>query len=152
MDIVNEWLESMGSKSGQQISLDKDGGCSIEWDKNVVMVVDSQEESPVFHISSPVMEIPATGTEDLLELFTRALSLNMFTQQTRGTTIAMAEETGQIMLCFMQEKDTCDAHKFSAILEGFYETVQDIRQKLEDVAIDGSGKRDSGVGDIGVFV
>ncbi|WDP84621.1 MAG: CesT family type III secretion system chaperone [Desulfobacter sp.] len=76
------------------------------------------------------IEIPG-DRESLLVLFGRALSLNLFLIETRGTTIAFAEEIGQIMLCFMQEKQVCNAQKFASLIEGFHQTAIDIRRKLE---------------------
>lgn len=151
MDIVNQWLEDMGKGLGHEIRLNEEGRCSIEFEDNVNIVFDSDEDSPVFYLSSPLMEIPAD--QDLaLMLLANALSLNLFMIETRGATIAVAEDIGQVMICFMQEKESCDEKRFSAIIEGFYETARNIRQRLQDIVDTGKLEEGTGAPNVGAFV
>jgi len=130
MDAVTEWLAVMGQEIGAPLELNEEGICAVECENNLTVVIESREESPVFHFSAPLLEIPG-DQEAMLKLFAACLSLNLFLVETRGTTIALAEELHQIMLCFMEEKECCDETRFAAQFQGFYETALAIREKLE---------------------
>lgn len=151
MDTVSQWLENMGESLGQEIKLDKEGRCAIECEDNVSIVLDSDEDSPLFFLSSPLMELPSDRDTRLM-LMAYALSLNLFTYETRGATIALAEDTGYIMICFSKQKEFCDEKRFASIIENFYETVLDIRHKLLEATDTGSGSNDTGIRDVGSFV
>lgn len=129
MNRVKEWLGNMGSEFGQDIQLDEDGICNLSCEGNVMIIIEAREDSPIFYLSSPLLELPP-DQEKMFELFAKALSLNLFMVETRGSTIGLAEDIGQLMLCFMQEKQGCDEDRFASILKGFYETVVDIRKNL----------------------
>lgn len=133
MDAVTEWLDVMGQEIGAPLELNEEGICAIECENNITVVIESQEESPVFHLSAGLVEMPG-DRDTMLKLFARALSLNLFLVETRGTTIALAEELHQVMLCFMEEKDRCDQIRFATQFQGFYETALDIREKLQAMA------------------
>lgn len=141
MDCIDQWLKAMGEELGQDIQLNEEGMCNLQCEDDVMIIVESQEESPVFYLSALLAELP--GDKDkMLVLFARALSLNLFTIETRGATIGLAEDLGQLMLCFMQEKETCDEERFAAILQGFHETLIALRKNLGSFVEDGDSREE----------
>ena len=129
MDRVKQWLENMGRTFDQKIELDEDGVCNLVCEDNIMIIIEARDESPVFYLSSSLLDVPR-DQEKMLVLFAKALSLNLFMVETRGATIGFAEDIGQLMLCFMQEKQGCDEDRFASILKGFYDTVVAIRENL----------------------
>ena len=130
MNRVKNWLETLGQNLGQDIHLDEDGMCNLQCEDDIMIIVEAREDSPVFFVSSPLTDIPG-DRDNMLKMFGRALSLNLFTVETRGATIGFAEELGKLMLSLMQEKEGCDEQRFAAILKDFHETAAAIRNRLE---------------------
>lgn len=127
---VNSWLAHMGGLMGAELKLDDEGVCAITDKESLVVIIEAPKDSALVHIYTPMCPM-LDGIEPNYALLERAMELNILGLRTRGGTLGLNTERNELFFSFVVEIDTCEALKFSNIIQNFMETAKILKEDLE---------------------
>jgi hypothetical protein len=113
-----------------ELKLDNEGICAITDNESLVVIIEMPNEGPLVHIYTPLCPM-LDGIEPNYALLERAMELNLLGLRTRGGTLGLDVERKEIFFSFVIEIETCEAMKFSNILQNFMETAKALKTELE---------------------
>ena len=127
--IVEGWLMDLGKTLGRPLPLSADGVCRLDHPNAPTMILEVPAASPMLYYSSPLVKLEQGASE--LELCKRALSLNLFQVETAGTTLALDEKTGEIVMCLLHPIEGMTSERFQNVLNNFLVTAISLREQLQ---------------------
>lgn len=131
---IESILNKMASISGNAPpSFDEDGRCALEI-QDISILLEAPANSPTFLLMTIVYRGPA-----LLEIFTEALSGNLYWNKTKGSTLMWEKASKSLILCIEKDAQSIDFNEFTKILSDFHasahhwlETCQRLQEEAQD--------------------
>ncbi len=120
---LNTWLAEIHPA----LRLDEAGACVIAAGNNRDLELFADTNTARFFLSTKLMDLPAQGQSGF---FIKVLAMNLFMQDTRGATVAVDEQAGEVVLCFSQTMEEGDAVSFRNVLQNFTETARTLQQQM----------------------
>ncbi len=121
---INGYLSSFGG-----FVLDKDESCIIEHDSGVQFSVHVPEGVEFVTFYAPLTEVPIENPAQILR---RALTLNLFQNQTRGGSIAYDPSNGWLVLSLSVDGEALDEVKFTNSMSNVVDVAQELRRSLKE--------------------
>lgn len=128
---VHLLMSELGSLLGvPELALDESGICCLGLD-DVVVNLEHKSETGMLMLYSVVATLPEEGREQMLST---ALGANLLWGETRGDTLALAEDSGAILLQRQMPAEGLDVQGLAASLESFTEACERWTEKLGQAA------------------
>ena len=125
---VNSWLAQLGAQSGASFSLNEQGCCLMTAANGVELELFATETSGRFFLSATLLKLPQ-GNHNAI--YFKALSLNLFMQDTRGAAVALDDQAGELVLCYSHQIEGCEFTVFQNVIQNFVETTETMKGHLK---------------------
>lgn len=139
-DKVDLWLSGLGRAGGVDIALDEGGAVGLALASGLVLGVELDEPAGLLHLHCGLLRPPAASRAAVLE---EAMALNLFGRGTGGATLGLERPTDTVVLSVTRDAWAIEAEDFAALLEGFGETAESLRERLLRVGGEGSPADDA---------
>jgi len=113
-----------------ELVLDESGICCLGLD-DVVVNLEYKTDTGMLMLYSVVATLPEEGREQMLS---SALGANLLWGETKGDTLALAEESGAILLQRQMPAEELDVQSLAASLESFTDACERWTEKLGQAA------------------
>lgn len=134
---LKSWLLELGNQQGTHFNLDEEGRCFISANGKSNLNIYGPASSDNFYINVELLSVPAEGAE---LMFRTALGLNLFQQETRGTAIALDEQSSMLMLCYSGNYNSVTFQDFCNTINNMIELSENVMLQLADATLDSSSK------------
>lgn len=125
---IKNHLTELGQKMGiERLALDEDNCCRLVFDGSVIVDMEYIEEEQKLYVYSPVCPLPI---QDKALFYEDLLKANMFAADTNGSSFAVNEVAGGVILNRVFKPDQMDFNDFCQKLELFVSTVETWMEKL----------------------
>ncbi len=125
-DTVNHWLAALPATPA--VALDGDGICALQQDKDVLVMVEVPEGSPLCLLYSPVMPEPEAAF--LQEWLASAMALNLYGRPLGGCWLAYDRGNAVLVLCYNLPVDRTSSHEFANALQNLVASLKAARVAL----------------------
>ena len=123
-------LPELGSLLGTDLVLEEGGVCTLLFGDTLTCILQAPEEDARLSLLSPLIDVPADGRAEILEL---ALSLNLHGLETGGAMVAYDGKHNAVVLCHLEPVEGLDALGLKNVLGNFLGVAQRLKTRLEEI-------------------
>jgi Tir chaperone protein (CesT) family len=127
---LSAWLAAFGKHAGTTLRLADNGVCALTVGGGLVCTVELPQDASLVTFHADVASLRGQVREPIL---TRALTLNLYTRETAGATLALDAARDAMVLCLTRPMDGLDEVRFSSTLATFIATARRLALTLGEV-------------------
>ena len=141
IETLQRMFDEIAEREGApRLELDEDGAAAAAFGDGMLLFVQCRPEAPDVVLTAPLGRVPA---ERAGEVFGRLLAANFYWAGARGATLALQEESGEVVVQFREGLEGLSADRLQAVLEGFLAVASEWKETLaETVEAAGGGEED----------
>lgn len=125
---VEDGLSQLGAQAGVPLGLDQDGCCAIVLDDGLNVVVEADEARGLAHLHADLLRV---GRARRLELFERAMALNLFCAGTEGATLGLDGGSDALVLYLGRPLDGLTGNDLAGLVGEFVGLARRLRDELQ---------------------
>ena len=141
IETLQRLFDEIAEREGApRLELDEDGAAAAAFGDGMLLFVQCRPEAPDVVLTVPLGRVPA---ERAGEVFGKLLAANFYWAGARGATLALQEESGEVVVQFREGLEGLSSERLQSVLEGFLAVASDWRTTLaETVEAAGGGEED----------
>ena len=141
IETLQRLFDEIAEREGApRLEFDDDGAAAAAFGDGMLLFVQCRPEAPDVVLTVPLGRVPA---ERAGEVFGRLLAANFYWAGARGATLALQEESGEVVVQFREGLEGLSSERLQSVLEGFLAVASDWRTTLaETVEAAGGGEED----------
>ena len=142
IETLQRMFDEIAEREGApQLVFDEDGAAAAAFGDGMLLFVQCRPEAPDVVLTAPLGRVPA---ERAGAVFGRLLAANFYWAGARGATLALQEESGEVVVQFREGLEGLSAERLQAVLEGFLAVASDWKTTLAETveAADGGEEDD----------
>ena len=124
---LDHWLKQLGSEYGADFSFDDNGRCVLDADHNTRIYLYTEPTGTCLWINASVMTVPAQERDALL---LKALSLNLYHQDTQGASVAFDEQANTFFLSLSDSVSKLTYQEFKNCINNLALSTKKVRDIL----------------------
>ena len=141
IETLQRLFDEIAEREGApRLEFDDDGAAAAAFGDGMLLFVQCRPVEPDVVLTAPLGRVPA---ERAGEVFGKLLAANFYWAGARGATLALQEESGEVVVQFREGLEGLSADRLQAVLEGFLAVASEWKETLaETVEAAGGGEED----------
>ena len=140
IETLQRLFDEIAEREGApRLEFDDDGAAAAAFGDGMLLFVQCRPEAPDVVLTAPLGRVPA---ECAGEVFGRLLAANFYWAGASGATLALQEESGEVVVQFREGLEGLSADRLQAVLEGFLAVASEWKETLAETVEAAGGEED----------